>query len=272
MIADRLHLVGLQVRQVAQVAQSVHTGAVKILVPLAALTAVIAAAACSSPEEPEFEPAPAPETSEEAAPEPDPAEEACELLIEGMTLGSTHVRPIALTAEGGVLDEEWEWGTLLVSIGVDARDSDDAQVSTAASQVADYGTGEVARKDLYAAGLALLDACQGAGFVDPGWVAIPWPDDDAIQSFLFSIVLTSEESELSGLLEAETFDLGLESCQVIVDEHNDSGSIPDYEWLYGQLIDLGESEGFDMGGSTSVMVGAIHHFCPEYEQIVENAR
>lgn len=233
------------------------------------ITAVVALAACSSSEEtePEFEPAPAPETSQEVAAEPDPAAEACGLLIEGQSLDGTHIRPIALTADGGVLDEDWAWGTLLVSIGMDARDSNDPQMREAASQAADYGTGEVARKDLYAAALDLLDACKGAGYIDPDWVAIPWPDDAAIETFLLSIVLTSEETAL--LEDDKTFDLGLESCQAIADEHNESGAIPDYEWLTGVLHDL-ESDGFSMSDAISIVIGGIHSFCPQYEGIIED--
>lgn len=251
-----------------RVATGVHTGPMKPRLPLAAVVLALATSCSGVAEEaPSPEPDPISAIAEDSS--PDPAEEACQVLVDGRELDGVLVRPLALTSDGGVLDEEWQWGVLLLSLGLDARDSADIEVRDAAEALIEYGQGEAPRQDFHGAGMDLLAACQGAGFIDSEWVAIPWPSEQKVQQFLTTVAL-ADESLIAE--DVPVFYAALEACQGIADRHNDTGSIPDWDWLSDQLALVADEYGIEFTAAVPIVIGGIGSFCTEYEQIVEDSR
>lgn len=255
-------------------AETVHTGAVKILTPLAALAIAVAITSCSSSEDAAIEPSPA-----TASPTPTelPTKEglgsasaACEALID------PEAAVLSLTRDGGVLDDDvlLEWGFEVHSIGNKAAESPDVYIANHGDRIVRYvddNDGAFTRGELYERAFALFEACQGS-YIDPDWVAIPWPDEDAKDAFLQGVLISAIAGADVYSQAEDLFPIGLESCQRIADEHNRTGSVPDFDFLHEEIQGFTDENEVEPAAMVSVVADAIANFCPDYMSIIENAR
>lgn len=198
---------------------------------------------------------------------PDPGEEACEILTEPEVL--------SIGEDGWIFNDEMteDWVHLLVEIVLLALESESSEISSSAQDFTDLVESDLdpdwAKLQLHDAARDIAEACKQEDYIDQDWVVVHLPSEDAFVQYILDLDVVATWT-LSAHRD-EWLPMGADACQRIVDEHNTSGSIPDFSWMSAEFQEIAEDYDLEPADGLIIMTTAVQHICSDYKPIIDDA-